>query len=160
MSWERVSNILEKITDDQKLKIILPGLLGAAAAHEFFFALSELGELAPMSEYIKLGIAEDDEAIRNILPNKLTGLYGLGYSLPAYCKTEEDFIGACYVFNVLGNIEDNLPRKEILVTAVITLFSRAQKIDNKKLPQKIGRSKAYKTMREEHIQAFSDLVNI
>lgn len=159
-TWERVSNLLEKITDEQKLKIILPGLLGSAAAHEFFFCIDEIQGLAPMSEYIRLGIAEDDEGIKNILPTKITGLYGLGYSLPAYCKTEEDFIGACYVFNVLGSIQDNLPRKEILVTSVITLFTKAQKIDNKKLPHKICKSPAYKIMREEHMHAFADLKTV
>lgn len=159
-TWERVSNILEKITDEQKLKIILPGILGAAASHEFFFAIQELASLAPMGDYIKYGIAENDEAIKNILPNKITGLYGLGYSLPSYCKTEEDFVGACYVFNVLGSIQDNLPRKEILVTSVISLFTKAQKIDNKKLPHKICKSPAYKIMREEHMNAFADLKHI
>lgn len=159
-SWEKISNILEKITDDQKLKIILPGILGAAAAHEFFFCLEEIGSLAPMSEYIRLGIKEDVEGIKNILPNKITGLYGLSYSLSAYCKTEEDFIGACFVFNILGSIVDNLPRKEILVTGVISLFTKAQKIDNKKLPQKICKSPAYKTMREEHMHAFADLKTV
>jgi len=159
-SWEKCSNIMEKITDEQQLKIILPGLLGAATAHEFFFVIEELASLAPMSEYIRLGVLQDDRLIKNILPTKITGLYGLSYSLPSYCKTEEEFIAACYVFNVLGSIEDNLPRKEILVTSVITLFSKAQKIDNKKLPYKIGKSEAYKAMRKEHMQAFSDLISV
>lgn len=160
MSWERVSNIMETITDESLLKVILPGVLGSAAAHEFYFALEELSNLAPMSEYIRLGLKEDDEAIRSILPTKITGLYGLSYSLPAYCTKEKDFIGACYVLNVLGDIEDSLPRKEILVTSVISLFTKAQKVDNKKLPFKIRASKAYATMRKEHMLACSDLEDV
>jgi hypothetical protein len=39
-SWERVSNIMESITDEALLKVILPGVLGSAAAHEFWFAIN------------------------------------------------------------------------------------------------------------------------
>jgi hypothetical protein len=159
-SWERVSNIMETITDESLLKVILPGVLGSAAAHEFWFCYEELTGLAPMSEYVRLGILEDDDAIKAILPTKTTGLYGLSYSLPSYCTKEEDFLGACYVLNVLGNIKDNLPRKEILVTSVISLFTKAQKVDNKKLPFKIRASKAYAIMRKEHMMACSDLEEV
>lgn len=147
---------MEKITDENLLKVILPGILGAATSHEFFFAIEELQSLASMEEYIRLGNLEDVEGLKSILPTKITGLYGLGYSLPAYCTTEEDFIGACFVLNVLGDIEDNLPRKEILVMSIISLFTKAQKVDNKKLPFKIRASKAYATMRKEHLMACSD----
>jgi hypothetical protein len=159
-SWERVSNIMEKITDESLLKVILPGILGSATAHEFWFACEELSSLAPMSEYIRLGLQENDTALKEILPTKITGLYGLSYSLPAYCTKEEDFLGACHVLNVMGDIQDNLPRKEILVVSIISLFSKAQKIDNKKLPFKIRASKAYATMRKEHMMACSELQDI
>lgn len=156
-SWERVSNIMETVTDESLLKFILPGILGSATAHEFFFAVEELGSLAPMSEYIRLGLACDDAGIREILPTKITGLFGLSYSLPAYCKEENDFIGACHVLSVLSEIEDNLPRKELLVTSVTSLFVKAQQVDNKTLPFKIRASKAYAAMRKEHLLAWSDL---
>jgi hypothetical protein len=113
-----------------------------------------------MSEYIRLGNLKDDEGIKAILPQKTSGLFGLSYSLPAYCTTEEDFLGACYVFNVLANIEDNQPRKEILVTSVISLFLKAQKVDSKDLPRKIGKSAAYKAMRKEHMAAFAEISDI
>jgi hypothetical protein len=151
---------MEKVEEEQLLKVILPGVLGSATAHEFFFAIEELGALASMSEYIRLGLAEDDEGLKAILPKKITGLYGLSYSLPSYCTTEDDFLGACYVLNVLANIEDNLPRKEILVVSVISLFTKAQKVDNKKLPFKIRASKAYAAMRKEHMLACSELQDI
>lgn len=110
-----------------------------------------------MSEYVRLGNLGDVEGIKAILPQKTSGLFGLGYSLPAYCTKEEDFLGACFVFNVMANIEDNKPRKEILVTSVISLMTKAQKIDSKTLPRKIGRSAAYKAMRQEHMAAFAEI---
>lgn len=159
-SWERVSNIMETIKDESLLKVILPGVIGSAAAHEFWFCIEEIGNLSPMQDYIALGLKEDDEALKQILPAKLTGLYGLSYSLPAYCTKEEDFIGACHVFNVLADIEDNLPRKEILASSVITLFTKAQKVDNKNLPFKIRASKAYAAMRKQHMLGFTELKDI
>jgi len=148
---------METITDDRLRKILIPGLLGASTAQQFFFCLEEIASLAPMSEYVRLGNLQDDDGIKAILPQKTSGLFGLGYSLPAYCTKEEDFLGACYVFNVMANILDNKPRKEILVTSVISLMTKAQTIDNKTLPRKIGKSAAYKAMRKNHMTAFADI---
>lgn len=156
-TWEKTSNIMETVTDERLRKILIPGLVGTATANEFFFVIEEIASLAPMSEYIRLGNLKDDDGIKAILPQKTSGLFGLGYSLPAYCTTEEDFLGACYVFNVLASINDNQPRKEILVTSIISLFLKAQKIDSKDLPRKIGRSAAYKAMRKEHMAAFAEI---
>lgn len=156
-SWEKVSNIIKTIKDDKLRKILIPGLVGAATAHEFFFVCEEIASLSPMSEYIRLGNLKDDEGIKAILPQKTSGLFGLGYSLPSYCTKENDFLGACYVFNIMANIKDNKPRKEILVTSIISLMLKAQSIDNSNLPVKIARSPAYKAMRKEHMAAFSEI---
>lgn len=155
-SWKRVSDLMTEVTKDQMLKIMVPGIVGIASSVEFFSVVEEISSLAPMSEYIRLGLAKNSEGLRNLLPNKIAGLFGLGYSLPAYCESEEDFIGACYVFNELANIEDDLPRKEILCSGIITLFTRAQDI-NAKMAKAIRRAPAYKTMRAQHMAAFAEI---
>ena len=39
-TWEKASNVMQSITDDNLRKILLPGLLGAATAQEFFFVIN------------------------------------------------------------------------------------------------------------------------
>jgi len=155
-SWKRVSDLMSEVEDEDMLKIMVPGIIGSASSVEFFSTVEEIASLAPMSEYIRLGLSKNSEGLRNLLPNKIAGLFGLGYSLPAYCQTEEDFIGACYVFNELANIEDDLPRKEILCSGIITLFTRAQEI-NSKMAKAIRRAPAYKVMRTQHMAAFAEI---
>lgn len=156
-SWKRVSDLMFAVSNDRLRKILIPGIIGAACANEFFFVIEEIASLAPMSEYVRLGLAQDDKALREILPQTTASLFGLGYSLPAYCVKEDDFIGACYVIKVMSDIEDDKPRKEILVSSMISLLTRANTIDKGKLPRKITRSKAYRIMREEHMKAFAEM---
>ena len=109
-----------------------------------------------MSEYIRLGLAKDVKGLRNILPNSVPGLYGLGYSLPAYCQKEDDFIGATFVLNVMSEIEDNLPRNEILSVALASLFKKTEKTGSSKLIKKILKSEAYRKVRKTTME-FSDI---
>jgi len=155
-SWKRVSDLMWRIEKENMQKIMVPGIVGAASSVEYFSTVEEISSLAPMSEYIRLGLDKNAEGLRNLLPNKIAGLFGLGYSLPAYCEKEEDFVGACYVFNELANIEDDLPRKEILCSGIITLFTRAQEI-NAKMAKAIHRAPAYKVMRKQHMAAFAEI---
>lgn len=149
-SWHTVSDLMYEIGDgeDALLQIMIPGLVGTATAQEFFFVTNELSKLAPMEEYIALANANKKQALIDLLPTEISGLYGLGYSLPSYCETEEDYLGACYIFNVIGGIKDKLARKELMSNGVVSLFNKAFKIGNDGIARKIRRSAAYKEMRE------------
>ena len=56
----------------------------------------------------------------------------------------------------MANIEDDLPRKEILCSGIITLFTRAQEI-NSKMARAIRKADAYKAMRTQHMAAFAEI---
>lgn len=158
-SWVKVSKVLDAIDDPKLRRIIIPGIIGQATAIEFFFTVEEIGQLAPMSQYIELGLAKDVKALKKLLPTKITGLYGLGYSLPAFCEKEEDFIGATFVLNTMSEIEDNLPRNEVLSVAMVNLFKKTEKTGSSTLIRKILKSDAYRKMRKT-TQEFADVTAI
>lgn len=156
-SWATVSDMMYEMEGEPDLlKVMVPGIIGTASAQEFFFVTEELSKLAPMEDYINKALAKDKRGLIEILPNELPGLYGLGYSLPAYCETEEDYVAACYIFNVLGNIADNLPRKEIMSNAMTTLFDRAHKLGNSEIARQVRRSDAYREMRKS-MKSFAEI---
>ena len=156
-SWATVSDVMYEVKEDFVRKAMINGILGTGAAQEFFFVIEELGSLLPMSEYIALGLAEDEKAIQEVLPTTLPALYGLGYSLPAYCKSEDDYIAACFLFNVLGGMNDGensrgnscLPYKEIMANSMITLFTQAHAKGGIKKAQAVRRSSAYSVIRKQ-----------
>jgi hypothetical protein len=147
-SWEVVSNIMKEIENETVRKVLVSGTIGNAAAEQFFFVIQELDSLLPMSEYIRVASTENEKAVKEIMPTQLPGLYGLGYSLPAFCDTEEDYIAACFVFNVMATL-DNLPGTEIMCNAVNSLFERAQKSGGIAKARAVRRSNAYKLVREQ-----------
>lgn len=158
-SWVRVSQVLDVVTDPKLRRAIVPGIIGQATAIEFFHTVEEIGQLAPMSEYVRLGNAGDTEGLKKILPNSIPGLYGLGYSLPAYCSKEEDFLGAVFALDVMSEVKDGLPRNEILSVAMISLFHKTQETGKSSLIRKITKSAAYRKVRKT-TQEFADIENI
>ena len=156
-SWETVSDMMfEMEGEPDLLKVMVPGVIGTASAQEFFFVTEELSKLAPMEDYIALALKKDKRGLLELLPNELPGLYGMGYSLPSFCETEEHYVAACYIFNVLGNVADNLPRKEIMSNAMTTLFDRAHKIGDTNIARQVRRSDAYKEMRKS-MKSFAEI---
>ena len=158
-SWVRVSQVLDAVKDKNLRRSIIPGIIGQATAVEFFHCIEEIGQLAPMSEYIRLGLEKDTKGLKKLLPNSIPGLYGLGYSLPSYCEKEEDFIGATFVLNTMSEIDDNLPRNEILSVAMVSLFNKTQKTGSSTLIRKILKSDAYRKMRKT-TQEFAGMDNV
>lgn len=108
-----------------------------------------------MEDYINAALKKDNKRIKELLPTELPGLYGLGYSLPEFCETEDDYVAACYVFNEMVKIKDGLSRSEIMSTAITTLFERAYKNGQGKVAMKINGSKAYGEVRKV-IAKFND----
>ena len=158
-SWTRVSQVLDAVEDPKLRRAIIPGIIGQSTAIEFFHTVEEIGQLAPMSEYIRLAQAKDIKGLKKILPTGIPGLYGLGYSLPAYCSKEEDFIAATFVFNIMTEINDGLPRNEILSVAMIALFKKSQSTGKANIIRKITKSDAYRKMRKT-TQEFAEIENI
>ena len=76
-SWVKVSKVLDSIENEKLRRAIVPGIIGQATAIQFFHTVEEISQLAPMSEYIQLGLNKDVEGLKRILPSKITGLYGL-----------------------------------------------------------------------------------
>ena len=56
----------------------------------------------------------------------------------------------------MSEIEDNLPRNEILSVAMVSLFKKTEKTGSTKLIRKILKSDAYRKMRKT-TQEFSDM---
>lgn len=123
-SWERVSRVLELEKTRSTREYIVSGIVGEAAAAEFFHVVEELADLAPIEDILAASEAELDA----LLPKTLPSLYGLTYSLTAYINDLETARAATRVLNRLGEIEDELPRAEIQALAMELLIEKVGKL--------------------------------
>jgi MoxR-like ATPase len=123
-SWERVSRVLELEKTRSTREYIVSGIVGEAAAAEFFHVVEELADLAPIEDILNAPEAELDA----LLPTTLPSLYGLTYSLTAYVNDLERARAATRVLNRLGEIEDELPRAEIQALAMELLIEKVGKL--------------------------------
>jgi MoxR-like ATPase len=123
-SWHGVSDVLRVSKSDLQLKLILPGIVGEAAAAKFLVAMKSASELYPVEEYFN----KKETDLLKIAPRTLTSLYSLAYSFAAYCSKAEDVVKALNIYQVFTKVEDDLPRKEVMVSAFSLLLSKA--IDN------------------------------
>lgn len=146
-SWETVSTIVSEVQEDNIRQYLISGVVGLAAAQQFFFCLEQIEELAGMDEYLALAEKKDLKALVDLLPTKPAGLYGLSFSLPAFCSTEKDYVNACYVFYAISTIEDHIPRGEIVLSSMLSLFKTLHSAKLTKIISKVCASKAYKAMR-------------
>lgn len=141
-SWERVSRVLEIEKARSTREYIVSGIVGEAAAAEFFHVVEELADLAPIEDILKASTADLDA----LLPKTLPSLYGLTYSLTAYVSDLETARAATRVLNRLGEIEDELPRAEIQALAMELLLEKAGK---QGFLLQIGDSPEYQQYREK-----------
>ena len=124
-SWERVSRVLELERERGAREFIVAGIVGEAAAAEFFHVIEELAELPPIEKLVEA----QGKKLDALLPTTLPGLYGLTYSLASYVSDLESAQGAMRVLIRLGEIEDDsdLPRAEVQALAMELLLERAGK---------------------------------
>jgi hypothetical protein len=122
-SWERVSNIIRTETDKEKRQYLLGGVIGESASIEFFHVLEEIQDLPPMQDLFQA----DNHIIRGMLPRTVAGLYGLAYSVAAYCDSMETFRKACVIFNELDQLDRTLPGAEIQTLAFEILLEKSEK---------------------------------
>ena len=122
-SWERVSRVLSLEKERSAREFIVAGIVGQAAAAEFFHVVEELADLPPIPELIEA----QGKKLDNLLPKTLPGLYGLTYSLAAYVADLESARAAMRVLIRMGEIEDKteLPRAEVQALAMELLLEKA-----------------------------------
>ena len=142
-SWERVSHILKHEPRPEIRQILVSGILGQAAAVEFFHVLEEIRDLPEMET---LFAATADQALR-LFPHTVAGLYGLAYSVTAYAHDLPTLTTAVRLFGALdriggsrpANVADSdgapesdapirLPGSEIQTFAFEILLERAEKL--------------------------------
>lgn len=148
-SWQRVSNILNRTKDREKLHYIIAGIVGEVAAIEFFSVLQEVENLPD----IKTLLSSSSKTMYSLLPKTISGLYGLAYALHSYCEAKEDFVNAIKVFNVINKIKDKQPRSEIVVFGMELLLG---KVYEKGLSVEVGSTTEY----EEYYNEVKDLTQL
>ena len=143
-SWERVSRVISVEKNRANLEFLVSGIVGEAAAAEFFHVVEEMRELPPLEKLLEAQGAKLDK----LLPKTLPGLYGLTYSLAGYVSDLDSARAAMRVLIRLGEIErkDDLPRAEIQALAMELLLEKAGK---RGFLMKLGQTEEYARYREK-----------
>ena len=141
-SWERVSQVLKTKPSKQALDYLISGIVGEATCAEFFHVLEELQDCPSVETLLQA----DCKQLLEIIPRTIPGLYGLTYSLIAYCQNLDDFRNAARVFQAIAQIQDELPRSEIQALAFELLMEKADKF---KLLFSFGKTPEYQAYREK-----------
>ncbi len=97
----------------------------------------------------------DQIQLLEIIPRTIPGLYGLTYSLIAYCHNLDDLRNAARILNTITQIQDELPRAEIQALAFELLMEKADKF---KLLFSFGKAPEYQAYRERAKQ-ITNLLN-
>lgn len=142
-SWERVSRVIEAEKERANREFLVAGIVGEAAAAEFFHVVEEMKDLPPVEKIL----AAQGRELDALLPKNLAGLYGLTYSIAGYVGDLKDAKNAMRALIRLGEIgDDNLPRAEIQALAMELLFEKAGK---RGFLLQLGQSEEYSQYREK-----------
>ncbi len=125
-SWERVSRVIAQEKSRDAREFLVAGIVGEAAAAEFFHVVEELKDLPPMDQLFDT--VDDEKKLVKMIPLTLSGLYGLTYSLAGYCSQLPDFQKAIRILEVMSQVDDELPRAEIQALAMELLLEKAGKL--------------------------------
>jgi len=125
-SWERVSKVISAEPSRDAREFLVAGIVGEAAAAEFFHVVEELKDLPPMERLFES--ADDAKKLAKMLPATLSGLYGLTYSLAAYCSQLPDFQKAIRILEAMSEASDDLPRAEVQALAMELLLEKAGRL--------------------------------
>jgi hypothetical protein len=140
-SWERVSQVLKTNSPKELLEYLISGIVGQATCVEFFHILEELQDCPTIETLLQA----DRVKLLKIMPRTIPGLYGLAYSLVAYCQNLVDLKKAARIFNAMIKIQDELPRAEIQTLAFELLMEKADKL---KLLLSFGKTPQYKAYQK------------
>ena len=141
-SWERVSRIVKTEQNAEVRQFLLSGIIGEGASVEFFHVVEEIRELPPMETLFRMS----PEEARRAFPKSVAGLYGLAYSVTAYCSDLETFRKGILIFNELDEVSSDLPGAEIQTLAMELLMDKAQKLN---LSTKVTFSPEYSLYRKK-----------
>lgn len=132
-SWERVSDVLRYhdglskngSTDRTTLEFDVSGYLGKRVATEFFGVLEEIENLPDIEKLLKADAKEQCKMV----PDSITAMYGLAYSVAAYISRKEDIKAAISLFENLTQVTKTaVPRQEIQTLAMELIFEKAHKL--------------------------------
>jgi MoxR-like ATPase len=145
-SWARFAAILRRTRDRRLLRIVLGGLVGEAAAAEFFLALDEIEGATAAVDIV----AEDDPARRAaMLPRTVAGLYNLVFGLAALATDAAKGVRAIEVVNDMDALAGSgLPVGDVKVFAVETILGRVHAAGGMALLHAVTSGSAYARFRE------------
>jgi len=133
-SWERVSDVLQFHEKSQKdgapadrttLEFDVSGYLGKKVAIEFFGVLEEIENLPDIEKLLKADAKDQCKMV----PDSITAMYGLAYSVAAYINRKEDIRAAISLFENLTSVTKTaVPRQEIQTLAMELIFEKAHKL--------------------------------
>ena len=133
-SWERVSDVLRyhdqagkegAPSDRTTLEFDVSGYLGKQVSTEFFAVLEEIENLPDIEKLLKAELKEQCKMV----PDSITAMYGLAYSVAAYITRKEDIRAAINLFENLTTVTKTaVPRQEIQTLAMELIFEKAHKL--------------------------------
>lgn len=139
-SWHRVSEVMNRIVGKEEQSVLVNGIVGEAAAVQFFLTADEIGELPAMADLL---MHKDPKIAVKHVPMKIACLYGLAYSLAAHVSNAMEIDRSMAIFDCIQKKRDsNLPTAEIETLANEMLLAKAGKLGV--LPE-VVRGEAYKT---------------
>jgi hypothetical protein len=145
-SWARFAGILRRTRDRRLLRIVLAGLVGEAAAAEFFLVLDEIEGATAAGDIL----AEPDRARRvAMLPRSVAGLYNLVFGLATLATDAPTGIRAIEIVEDMDALAGTgLPVGDLKVFAVETILGRLHAAGGMALMHAVTTSPPYLRVRE------------
>lgn len=144
-SWERVSTLLNTGAKADHLLPFICGYLGEAVGSDFYYVLTWVEEVPPVTELLKMSLNQ----IKKLLPaDKPSVLYTVGYNLAKHCQTAAEYAKAVDIMTLISSISSDelgFALVEILLTEA---FQRNPKVISElsKMPSMVA-----------HIEKFQEI---
>lgn len=132
-TWKWVSDVLKRNIGTARVeKSAVAGLVGDASSTSFYAVIDEIGELPEISTLLNT----KTENAAKMVPDKLSPLYGLTYSLLPVCNKAETYEKAldllAYLSDKKGGNKD-LPRLEVCSMGIELLLKQIRTRDSAKV---------------------------
>lgn len=125
-SWQRVSQILHVLGADNRTTTepLVQGWLGNHVAKDFYLTVEEMAGLPEPEKILEM----DEKDFKKVIPEKLTNMWGLAFSLVAFADTPEQMDKATKFFRVM--VEEGprtLPIEDVRKMGMEMMLEKAQK---------------------------------
>jgi len=137
-SWVRVSKIEFEVKDNTSKSLLINGIVGESAAVEYKHTCEEIADLPSMAELLR---HQSPKFAAKHIPDKISCLYGLAYSMAAHVKTTDEISRAMLIFDALQDKKTNQPIAEIETLANEMILSKAVKLG---IINEVVRTEGYK----------------